>query len=188
MSRTGSTSLKCKKKSKQILPWNGFPGFRSKQIPSPLYPPKGEKKKRFRLLYTLFISHSWFPSPAWWHTYLPTQSTYLQFIVDFLHFGSLGEIFVQIEKVLELKLGQRQRVALPRGQSGNVEGLLHAPSLGLVGGERFDDAIIGQRTERKQTRAPGPRKSGREREKITNKLVTHNWFKWLKWGWCALVC
>lgn len=102
------------------------------------------------------------------------QSTYLQFIVDFLHFGSLGEIFVQIEKVLELKLGQRQRVALPRGQSGNVEGLLHAPSLGLVGGERFDYAIIGQRTERKQTRAPGPRKCGRDREKITNKLVTHN--------------
>lgn len=71
----------------------------------------------------------------------------------------MGEIFVQIEKVLELKFGQRQRVALPRGQSGNVECLLYASPLGLVGGERFDDAIEGhdEDDKRKQTRRKDPR-------------------------------
>lgn len=103
----------------------------------------------------------------------PKRSTsrdrsYLQLVVNFLHFGSLGEIFVQIEKVLELKLGQRQRVALPRGQSGNVERFLHTPPVILVGGERFDDAgrrcVTGSRQSRRGSSSDGKERKRRENE------------------------
>lgn len=77
------------------------------------------------------------------------RDSYLQLVVDLLHLGSLGEIFVQIEKVLELKLGQRQRVGFPRGQPGNVQRFLDAPPVLLAVGEQFDDAEIEQTKKRK---------------------------------------
>lgn len=63
-----------------------------------------------------------------------------QLLEDVLQFGALRQVLVQIEKVLELELVDGQHVQLAGRQAGDVERLLDAPPVVLVGGEQFDDA------------------------------------------------
>lgn len=63
-----------------------------------------------------------------------------------LEFGALRQVLVQIEKLLEVELVDRQHVQLAGRQAADVERLLDAPPVVLVGGELLDDAACARVT------------------------------------------
>lgn len=65
---------------------------------------------------------------------LPSRSNIgLHLIKQLFHFRPRREIFVQVEKILELKLLQRNRVRLADRQARHLERLLHPPAVVFVG-------------------------------------------------------